>query len=123
MDGREQGDGDSGLIAVRRAEVAGRLAELEHRLVWIRSERGEWTDEEHDPEGFALVQEWSRAEGTRSEYLQELRELDLADARVDHGTFGVCESCGLPIPRLQLDRRPARTMCVTCTDARPRALR
>lgn len=108
------------LIAARREHVEARLAGVERRLTEVRGARGEWTDEEHDPEGFALTFEWQQAEGSRVEHRAELRELDDAEARVTAGTFGACEVCGQPIPLEQLSRRPARRTCVSCTDRRGR---
>lgn len=95
-----------------------RLAESEARLTAVRTARGDWTDEEHDPEGFALTFEWQHAEGSRAQHRAELRELDLAEGRVDAGGYGVCATCGRPIPVEQLQLRPARTVCVSCADAR-----
>ncbi len=86
------------------------------RLELVRSARGDWIDEEHDPEGFALTFEWQQAEGSRAEHRTELAELDAAEARVVSGSYGVCAVCGRPIPWGQLERRPARTVCVACTD-------
>jgi DnaK suppressor protein len=103
-------------IDERRREIAARLADVERRLGEVRVARSEWTDEEHDPEGFALTFEWQQAEGARTEYLAELTALDAADVRVDNGTYGVCEICGEPIPDAQLALRPARTACVECVD-------
>ncbi len=115
---------DSGLvrhyISDRRAVVLSRLAEIEIRLNSVRSARSEWTDEEHDPEGFTLTHEWSSAEGSRAEYQREFDELDLADSRVSAGTYGICERCSQPIPIEQLERRPARRQCVSCMDHRLR---
>ena len=85
---------------------------MERRLGEVRVARAEWTDEEHDPEGFALTFEWQQAEGARTEYLAELAALDAADARVENGTYGICEICGESIPDAQLALRPARTACV-----------
>src|SRR5690606_4336606 len=107
-------------IAARRAVVAERLAGVEGRLDAVRTARGDWIDEEHDPEGFALTFEWQQAEGSRTDYLTELAQLDAAEARVHDGTFGVCEVCGQPIPDGQLELRPARTTCVACADGRGR---
>jgi DnaK suppressor protein len=101
-------------IAARRREVAERLALVETRLAEVRVARGEWTDEEHDPEGFALTFEWQQAEGARTGHLGELAELDAADQRVADGTYGVCEVCGARIPDAQLELRPARRQCVAC---------
>ncbi len=105
-----------GWIAARRAVVEERLAGVEERLTSVRSARGDWIDEEHDPEGFALTFEWQQAEGSRAEHRAELAELAAAEARVASGTYGVCAVCGQPIPHGQLELRPARTVCVACTD-------
>jgi DnaK suppressor protein len=101
-------------IRDRRRDVTQRLADVERRLGEVRVARADWTDEEHDPEGFALTFEWQQAEGARTEYLAELAALDAAQSRVDDGTYGVCEKCGGQIPEAQLALRPARTRCVAC---------
>jgi len=85
----------------------------------VRAARADWTDEEHDPEGFTLTFAWQQAEGARGEHLAELRELEAAGSRVDAGRFGICASCGLPIPHAQLELRPARTTCVSCAGTSP----
>jgi RNA polymerase-binding transcription factor DksA len=101
-------------IAARRALVAERLAAVEGRLADVRVARGEWTDEEHDPEGFALTFEWQQAEGASTAHRAELAELDAAAARVAGGTYGTCTVCGSAIPDAQLELRPARMTCVAC---------
>ena len=98
--------------------MAERLADVEARLAEVRTSRSDWTDEEHDPEGFTLTFEWQQAEGARGAHEAELRELDRALTRVDDGSYGICASCGLPIPHEQLRLRPARTSCVACADRR-----
>lgn len=105
-----------GWIAERRATVHERLASVEERLRSVREARGEWSDEEHDPEGFALTFEWQQAEGAAREHRQELAELDAAETRVRAGTYGVCAVCGQPIPEAQLQRTPTRETCVACAD-------
>jgi RNA polymerase-binding transcription factor DksA len=102
-------------IDARRREILGRLAGVHDRLADVRAARGDWTDEEHDPEGFALTFEWQQAEGVRAQHADELRQLDEADARVEGGTYGTCEVCGNAIPASQLELRPARTRCVGCS--------
>src|SRR3990170_5498393 len=34
--------------------------------------------------------------------------------RIDHGTFGICESCGRPISEKRLVARPVTTLCIEC---------
>jgi len=48
---------------------------------------------------------------------QEKRELDevfAAQARLETGTFGVCEACARPIPLARLRARPTARSCVAC---------
>jgi DnaK suppressor protein len=105
------------LIADRRAIVDDRIAALDARLAQVRAARADWSDEEHDPEGFALTHEWSSAEGARQELHAELGELDAAERRIDAGQYGVCERCGFAIPVEQLRARPARRVHVACGSA------
>ena len=107
-------------IATRRRELLAGLAGTEQRLRDVREARGDWIDEEHDPEGFALTFEWQHAEGLRAHDAAELQALDAAEARLDAGTYGACDACRQPIPEGQLELRPARTRCVACTDDRRR---
>lgn len=88
----------------------------ESRLTTVRHERGDWLDEEHDPEGFILTFEWQQADGARSHHVGELSDLDQAADRVARGSYGLCDSCTNEIPAAQLELRPARTTCVACTD-------
>jgi DnaK suppressor protein len=105
-------------IAARRSLIEQRLAAVEGRLADVRDARKDWTDEEHDPEGFALTFEWQQAQGASTEHRAELDELDAAEARVHAGTYGTCAVCHLEIPDAQLELRPARMTCVACVDRR-----
>ncbi len=103
------------LIAERRGRLDVLLTSVESQLEAIRAARGAaHDDDEHDPEGSTLSTEWSRAEGQRADVSRELAELDAALERLADGTYGVCTSCGNPIPRERLRLRPAATLCVPC---------
>ena len=41
-------------------------------------------------------------------------EIDHAMAKIANGTYGVCESCGQPIPRVRLKALPHARLCVAC---------
>ena len=43
-----------------------------------------------------------------------LDEIDAAQARLAAGTYGVCESCTVPIPLERLRAVPATRYCVAC---------
>lgn len=43
-----------------------------------------------------------------------IAEIDAALARVEDGTYGRCERCGVEIPRTRLEARPSTVRCVDC---------
>jgi DnaK suppressor protein len=43
-----------------------------------------------------------------------LEQNERALARIEHGTYGTCESCGEPIGKARLQAFPRATLCVTC---------
>jgi RNA polymerase-binding transcription factor DksA len=45
---------------------------------------------------------------------ESLNEIDRALAKVDSGTYGICDRCSGPIPAARLDARPAAATCVGC---------
>lgn len=67
-----------------------------------------------------------------SEYLQSfqfrlrgrektfLKKIDHALAKIDAGTFGVCEECEEPISLKRLEARPETTLCIRCKEDQER---
>ena len=53
----------------------------------------------------------SRLEGQEK---HELDEIDAAQARLETGTFGVCERCNRPIPLERLRAMPTARYCIPC---------
>lgn len=45
-----------------------------------------------------------------------LKKIDKAIARIEAGTFGVCETCGEEIASKRLDARPVTTLCIRCKE-------
>ncbi|HEU4356551.1 MAG TPA: TraR/DksA family transcriptional regulator [Actinomycetota bacterium] len=48
----------------------------------------------------------------------KLRDVERALAKLDEGTYGVCDSCGEPIGTERLEAIPWATLCVRCASAR-----
>jgi DnaK suppressor protein len=48
----------------------------------------------------------------------KLRDVERALAKLDEGTYGMCDACGEPIGPERLDAIPWATMCVRCASAR-----
>ena len=43
-----------------------------------------------------------------------IEEIDAAMAKIEAGTYGICESCGNPVPKARLEAIPHARLCVTC---------
>ncbi len=41
-------------------------------------------------------------------------QIDRALARIDDGSYGICESCGNPIGKMRLMAFPRATLCLSC---------
>jgi DnaK suppressor protein len=50
-----------------------------------------------------------------------LERVERALAKLDDGTYGVCDTCGGPIPEKRLEAMPDSTLCVACAASAPRA--
>ena len=67
-----------------------------------------------------------------SEYLQSfqfrlrgrektfLKKIDHAIAKIEAGTFGICEECEEPISMKRLEARPETTLCIRCKEDQER---
>lgn len=114
---REQLEHFRRLLGERRAELEELLAHLERDEESIRHDRADATaDDEHDPEGTTLSGEWQKLDGLQRAMRIELAEVIAALGRIDEGTYGICASCGKPIPPGRLEVRPMATMCVPCAE-------
>ena len=71
-------------------------------------------DEDGFGEGDTLNVERDRLLVVASEAKERVAEIDAALARVDAGTYGICEACGKPIPEARLEVVPEATLCVNC---------
>src|SRR6188768_2811311 len=98
-----------------RAETLERLTALrgEHRAV-VDASRDSNADDEHDPEGATIAFERAQVDALARDAERHVEEVDAALARLDDGTYGVCERCGRPIPQERLEARPSARKCVSC---------
>ena len=44
----------------------------------------------------------------------KLAQIERALARIEDGSYGMCESCGEPIGKMRLMAFPRATLCMTC---------
>ena len=98
-----------------RAHTRRRLTELtdDFREI-VDASRHTNADDEHDPEGATIAFERSHVTTLVALARTRLAELDAALARVDAGTYGICERCGRPIAPARLEARVTARTCVSC---------
>jgi RNA polymerase-binding transcription factor DksA len=103
------------VLEARRAQLLdGRRRREDARATMADARSAATADDEHDPEGGTLAEEWSRLEGLDAQARSELAEVDAALGRLDAGSYGVCARCGRDIPAERLRARPSATLCVHC---------
>ena len=71
-------------------------------------------DEDGFGEGDTVSVERDRLRVVANDAQARVAEIDAALSRVDAGTYGICESCGNPIPEARLEVVPEATLCVGC---------
>ena len=52
--------------------------------------------------------------GAAKELAAMLADADRALAKLDEGTYGICDSCGTSIPQERLEARPWTARCIRC---------
>ncbi len=99
-----------------RAEIAGLRADITQAESEIAERLGDAVggagDDQADAGAKTFQREYELALTQNARELLELAERALA--RIDDGTYGVCESCGQPIGKARLEAFPRATLCVTC---------
>ena len=76
-------------------------------------------DDEHDPEGTTIAFERSQIGALVTQVRRHVAEIDAARARLDDGSYGVCEGCGAAIGAARLEALPAARTCISCARRPP----
>ncbi|HEY7439463.1 MAG TPA: TraR/DksA C4-type zinc finger protein [Acidimicrobiia bacterium] len=87
-----------------------------------RMGRAPGTDKLSFDEGFAdsgqVTAERGEVDALAGTLLENLKEIEDALAKVDGGTYGLCESCGSPISEARLTAMPSARLCIACASKR-----
>jgi DnaK suppressor protein len=96
-------------LASERNELRKRIDR--HRLEVV-------TDREPDDEGAAATENISRdmLAATLERERRTLHEIESALMRMQNGEYGMCDNCGIAIPRARLDALPWARKCIHCAD-------
>ncbi|WP_018330665.1 TraR/DksA family transcriptional regulator [Actinomycetospora chiangmaiensis] len=100
-------------LGLARDETRARITALEAQVANIvETASSSSGDDEHDPEGQTVAYDRAQAQALLALARADLAEIDAAFARLDAGTYGICEVCGREIPGERLEARPAARRCV-----------
>jgi RNA polymerase-binding transcription factor len=104
------------------AEIAGLAADISQAESAIAERLGDAVGDAGDDQADAGAKTFQREhELALTQNARELLELSQrALARMDAGTFGVCDSCGQAIGKARLQAFPRATLCVTCKQRQER---
>lgn len=105
-----------------KAEAAGLRADIGQAESLIAERLGDTVAEAGDDEADASSKVYEREhELALIDNARDLLEqTEHALARIDAGTYGVCESCGKPIGKARLLAFPRATLCVECKQRQER---
>jgi DnaK suppressor protein len=98
------------------AEAAGLRAEIEITESQIAERLGDAVQDAGDDQADAGTKAYEREQELllTHNYRELLDQVLRAIARMDAGTYGICESCGKPIGKARLQAFPRATLCVEC---------
>ncbi|MEP7059873.1 MAG: TraR/DksA C4-type zinc finger protein [Actinomycetota bacterium] len=102
--------------------------ELERELTALSAEMGDLTLVTRDPDatigfgkrvGEGTTEAITRIErvGAANALQAKLADVRRALAKLDEGTYGICDRCGRMIPVPRLEARPASVLCAPCSAA------
>ena len=101
-------------LETERTQLLADLAEQEREVVEsadpLDPQRGGVGN--HFADDASDVEQQETAMSLRNNVQHLLTLVDHALARVNAGSYGLCERCGKPIPPARLDARPYATLCI-----------
>jgi RNA polymerase-binding transcription factor DksA len=111
-------DGPHRQLAAERVDTLRRLASLTDAFdEVVAASKDTNADDEHDPEGATIAFERSQTDSLVRQARLHLAEIDAAEQRLEAGSYGVCERCGLAIAEARLEARPTARTCIACASA------
>ena len=106
---------DKELMELFREKLTDKKTEILTEVGKTLNEMTDQTTNIPDPNDRATVESGRSFElRIRDRERKLLSKIEEALARIDEGTFGVCEDCGEDIGHKRLEARPVTTLCIDC---------
>jgi DnaK suppressor protein len=109
-------EGQRKLLLEERETYTRQATTLRAEAEQLAAERepGDVQFDEESGEGDTMNVERERDLALSAQAMAAVDEIDRALAKIDAGTYGVCEKCGEPIPKERLKALPYAALCVKC---------
>ena len=107
-------------MADLKGSLEGERAELLHRLEELGYADGN-VGLDYDPnfaDSSQVTAERGEAEALATTLRETLTEVEHALAKIEAGTYGICEGCGRQIAMPRLEAMPAARLCIDCAAKR-----
>ena len=107
------------LLLAERERLKKELAEIEERAARINEGEGATELSAYEDHPADLASETFEREKTLAiaENVQNLlARVENALSKIRHGSYGICDLCGRPIPRRRLEVIPFATLCLKCQE-------
>ena len=105
-----------GLLRAERATYVEQAEDLKAEADSLAQdmEPGDVQFDEESGEGGTVTVDRERDLALSAQARVAVEDIDHALAKIEAGTYGLCEGCGQPIPRARLKALPQARMCVSC---------
>ena len=102
-----------------RASLEQEQSDLRERLTEMGLlSGGELSFDQNFADSSQVTAERGEVEALAGNLRESLTDVEAALAKLDNGTFGVCEGCGQAIPPARLEAKPAARLCMNCASKR-----
>ena len=99
-----------------RKSLETELAEAERELQELEKQMQQGTEFDLDEDG-VVTYSWEMTLARKERVTARMEALRGALTRVDEGTYGHCERCGVQIDLERLEILPTASLCATCAQA------
>jgi DnaK suppressor protein len=105
-----------GLLLAERATYVEQAEALKAEADSLAQEMepGDVQFDEESGEGGTVTVDRERDLALSAQARAAVEDIDHALAKIETGTYGLCEGCGQPIPRARLKALPQARLCVNC---------
>ena len=100
------------LLPAVRAQLTAERERVVDQLTHLGVDAGSF--DENFADSGQVTAERGEVEALSGSLLETLQDIDTALAKLDAGTYGVCESCGSVISEARLEAMPAARLCIEC---------